>query len=385
MMIKRACGVPSHPRKGPGDERLVPVHALQAFESTLNFRVLVLTQPSEKRMKKSLFGLVALATVGTAAAQSSVTVFGHVDLNVTYSKAGNESRTGMDQGGYLLPSRLGFRGTEDLGEGISASFWLESAVLPDTGATQGDMWMRRSTVSLTSKDLGELRLGRDYTAAFWNVSTFSPFGTVGVGGVSNIIEGWPAGLGDAVTLQRASNMLAYFLPKDLGGFYGQLNYALDEDVEGRGYAGGRVGYESGPLNIAVAFGRTSVGPDNYKTATIGGTYDFDVIKAYVNYLQHQLGSDKQRNALIGATVPVGRGQVKLSYARSDRSGPFAGDDAQQASIGYVHVLTKRTILYSAYSYIKNEGNAAYVISDSSPEGQPGEKSSGLQFGISHDF
>ena len=76
----------------------------------------------------------------------------------------------MDQGGYMLPSRWGIRGTEDLGGGLYAGFWLESAVLPDTGAAQAAFWGRRSTVSLGSKDYGELRLGRDYTPTFWNIS-----------------------------------------------------------------------------------------------------------------------------------------------------------------------------------------------------------------------
>lgn len=337
-------------------------------------------------MKKTLIALMICGAGGTAIAQSSVTVFGHIDLNLTYSKAGGKSVKGMDQGGYLLPSRLGFRGTEDLGDGLSAGFWLESAVLPDTGATQGAMWGRRSTVSLTSKDYGELRLGRDYTPTFWNVSTFAPFGTVGVGGSSNIIEGWPLGLGAARTETRASNSMSYFLPRTLGGVYGQLTVAAAEGTNGTRYVGGRIGYEAGPVNVSAAYGKTPVGNEDYTTATVGGTYDFRVAKAYVNYLQHKLGSDKQTNVLIGVLVPVGLGQIKASYARSDRSGPgLDGDDARQLALGYVYFLSKRTTLYSAYSHITNKGNAAYVTADSSPDGVPGQKSSGLQAGISHTF
>jgi predicted porin len=285
-----------------------------------------------------------------------------------------------------VPSRLGLRGTEDLGGGLSAGFWLESAVLPDTGASQGPFWGRRSTVSVASRDYGELRMGRDYTPSFWNISRFAPFGTVGVGGSSNILMGWPLGLGSAKTESRASNSIGYFLPPNIGGVYGQVMLAAGEGVDGAKYQGGRIGYESGPLNVAAAYGKTAVGTSDYKTVTLGGTYDFGVVRTYVNYLQHKLGSDKQANVLLGAAVPVGLGYIKATVARSDRSGPGVdADDARQIAIGYTYSLSKRTTIYGAYSRITNEGKAAYVTADSSPSGVPGERSSGLQLGINHAF
>ncbi|WP_235332464.1 porin [Alcaligenes faecalis] len=338
---------------------------------------------------KTIQAMVLLAgglLAGTACAQSSsLTIFGHLDMNITTASAGGKSQTRMDQGGYMLPSRLGLRGTEALGDGWSVGFWLEAPVLPNTGEPQGLGWRRRSTISLVHRQLGEIRLGRDYTAAFWNVSAFAPFGTVGVGGSSNIILGWPQGLGEASTLSRASNMISYFLPKNLGGVYGQFNYAYDNGSKGTGYAGGRLGYEDGPLNVAGAYGRTSMGGYGYETATLGASYDFKTVKLYANYLWHKLGADKQEVALFGVMVPVGKGQLKMSAASSWQSGSNNGDDAQQYAIGYVHPLSKRTTLYSAYGYIRNQGQASFVTSDVSPEGQAGRKSSGLQFGISHSF
>lgn len=337
-------------------------------------------------MKKALTVLFGLAASGAALAQSSVTIFGSIDLNLTYSKAGREKSKAMDQGGYMLPSRIGFRGTEDLGGGVSAGFWLESAVLPDTGTSQGAFWGRRSTVSLAHKQYGELRMGRDYTPTFWNVSQFAPFGTVGVGGSSNIIEGWPLGLGSAKTLSRASNSVSYFLPRSFGGFYGQAMVSAGEGVDGAKHQGARIGYESGPLNVAAAYGVTDTATGDFKTATVGGTYDFQVVKVYLNYLQQKLRGDKQTNVLLGVALPVGIGTVKASAARSNRSGPgVEGDDARQLAIGYVHPLSKRTTLYTTYSHIKNDGNAIYVTADSSPGGVPGEKSSGFQVGINHAF
>jgi predicted porin len=118
-------------------------------------------------MKKSLIALAVLAASGAAMAQSSVTLFGVVDATVRYVDGGtNGNIWSLTNSGYNS-SRLGFRGTEDLGGGLSASFWLEAGVNNDNGTgsatstnntlagsgssntgTQGLTFNRRSTVSL---------------------------------------------------------------------------------------------------------------------------------------------------------------------------------------------------------------------------------------------
>lgn len=323
---------------------------------------------------------------GPALAQSTVSLFGTVDLNLTFAKSGERSVRAMDQGGNVLPSRLGFRGTEDLGGGLAASFWLEAATLPDTGEFQGVGWQRRSTVSLSHNSFGELRLGRDYTPSFWNVSQFSPFGTVGVGGSSNIVEGWPFGLGGAKTLVRANNSVGYFLPRNLGGFYGQVMVAMPEGQEGMKYSGARLGYASGPLDIAASYGQTPVEGRRYRNASLGGSYDFGVVKLYANYLRQKNAPESQTHAMLGLSVPVGAGVIKASVARANRSGPGVdADDATQVALGYVHWLSKRTAVYGTWSVVRNKGNAAYVVTDALSDPQAGANSRGLQFGISHNF
>src|SRR3954469_341614 len=143
-------------------------------------------------MKKSLIALAALAAAGAASAQSSVTLFGIVDVNYAhYSVEGGTTTAGVATGSQHVnvltnsgynSARLGFRGTEDLGGGLSASFWLEGALSPDDGNAAGLQFRRRSTVSLAG-NWGEIRLGRDYVPTFWNLTVFDPFGTNGVGTV----------------------------------------------------------------------------------------------------------------------------------------------------------------------------------------------------------
>lgn len=335
----------------------------------------------------AVISAAALASAAHAqSSPSSVTVFGTLDLNFTVTKAGGSTVRAMDQGGNLVPSRLGFRGTEDLGGGLSASFWIESALLPDTGGVQGAFWNRRSTLSLASKSLGELRLGRDYAPTFWNLSSFSPMGTVGPSGSANIIENWPFGVGGARTLVRTSNSIGYFLPRDLGGVYGQLQVALPEGVDGAKYTGGRLGYAAGPVDVAVAYGQTPAANQTTKFTTLGGSYDFGVVRVYANYFEQKAQDDKQVNVMLGAAVPVGVGIVKATVARSNRSGPGVdADDADHWGVTYVHYLSKRTALYAAYARLNNEGQAAFVPTDSSPAVTPGGSATAVQFGLSHNF
>ncbi len=335
----------------------------------------------------AIAGILSMTGTSSAFAQSNVQIFGTIDLNVTYSKAGGESRTALDQGGNIFPSRLGFRGTEDLGGGLAASFWIESAILADTGAQQGVAWHRRSTVSLSSATLGELRLGRDYTPVFWNVSQFAPFGTVGVAGSANIIEGYPFGVGGARTFVRTSNSIGYFLPKNLGGFYGQALAALPEGVDGTRFVGARAGYAEGPVDVAVAYGETKVANDDVKFFNVGASYNFGLVRLMGYYFDQRAENDEQKNYLLGLTAPVGpQGTFKFSIARADRSGTgLDGDDSTQLGVGYVHALSKRTALYGTYSKINNKGNAVYVTGDASPDSTPGASVSGLQIGLSHNF
>jgi len=178
-------------------------------------------------MKKSLVALAALGAVGmagVASAQSSVTLFGVVDAAVSaYSKKsqtplGNSvttSQTALTNSGYNS-SRLGFRGTEDLGGGLAASFWLESSLGNDdgtAGAGINQFFNRRSTVSLSGA-FGEVRLGRDYTPTYWNDTVFDPFTVNGVG--TNLISTANKGFGNQ-NYTRANNTAGYFLPPNLGG------------------------------------------------------------------------------------------------------------------------------------------------------------------------
>jgi predicted porin len=364
-------------------------------------------------MKKSLIALAVLAAAGTASAQSSVTLFGIVDATLTYGKTGGTGGThrwGLGSGGYNT-SRLGFRGTEDLGGGMSASFWLEAQMSVDTGVgsatntnnqasgtavaggAQGLTFNRRSTVSL-SGNWGEVRLGRDYTPQFWNINIFDPFGVNGVGttllfpatsGGAGIVNG------NASTSIRASNSIGYFLPGNLGGFYGQAMYHMGENPrsgaasqnDGNGY-GIRLGFATGPFNVAAAFSRTRYSTGDVRQDNLGGQWDLGMARLMGQYQRDRVGTVSARGWLLGALVPVGPGEIRVAYSRYTTDQPIGTDPrANKLALGYVHNLSKRTAVYATWAHVSNNSTSNVVLNGST--GGAGGTSNGFDLGLRHAF
>src|SRR6185503_18517156 len=144
-------------------------------------------------MKKSLLALAVLgAFAGAASAQSSVTIYGSLDLAVTKGNGGTAANNGANgtSEAWIMKqsasSRLGFRGNEDLGGGLSAQFQIEHRFTPDDGAAANPFWAGRSYVQLTSAAAGSVYLGREYDPAFWPAVKSDPFGWDGVGQISSL-------------------------------------------------------------------------------------------------------------------------------------------------------------------------------------------------------
>jgi predicted porin len=342
-------------------------------------------------MKKSLFALAALtAFAGAASAQSSVTLFGVVDVNLRQIE-NTDGRSTLSTDGNAS-SRLGFRGVEDLGGGLRAGFWIEGALSPDDGNAAGQSWRRRSTVSLIG-NFGEIRLGRDYTPIFWNWTVFDPFGTNGVGAASNLgLEGGRSqGSGGAYgTLVRADNTVGYFLPANLGGLYGQVMVAAGEGTFGNKHYGGRLGYSAGAFNVAAAYGQTQFNADEDGTSfNVAGSWDFGFMKLSGYYGEVDLINTTQTNYYVGVTAPVGAFTLKASYGHVDNIfvTQVNNASADQFAIGAVYDLSKRTALYGHYSRISNDNSAFRVAGTptSGPLLNVGDSSSGFEVGVRHSF
>ena len=369
-------------------------------------------------MKKSLIALAVLAASGAAMAQSSVTLFGIVDTNVSYldgvsndDGTNTESKYGIGTSGNAT-SRLGFRGVEDLGGGLKAGFHLEGEIFGDDGNASGFNFKRRSTVSLAG-GFGEVRLGRDQTPGYSKTSSYDLFGQVGIGQ----FKGWSDWNGNNQTTAnnnndangiRSSNMISYYTP-NFSGFTAGLGYGFDEKADttnskkGR-YVGGYVAYDNGPLSVALSYDESSAltlgaitgvspavnGVDRNRL-TLGGSYDLNVVK--LNAILQQTkddvpgGSERKVNAyMLGASAPVGAGEVKLQYALYDQKA--IDSKAHQISLGYVHNLSKRTAVYGTVAYMDNKDASSLNLSAKglgTINARAGDSQTGVQVGIRHSF
>jgi predicted porin len=360
------------------------------------------TRMNLARTRQALLGLTLIAAAGAACAQSSLAIFGVIDASLTWGRgsgAGSTDRFQVANGSYNS-SRLGFRGVEDLGGGLSASFWLEAAVGNDDGRAGGSIapgnqasvaatglnFSRRSTVSLTG-NWGEIRVGRDYTPQFWNLTVFSPFGTNGVG-TSQAYLGTTALVGS--TAVRSSNGISYFLPSKLGGLYGQAQYYAGENADAAanhrdGTGGGiRVGYASGPLNVAVGTGHTSYLAGGTHESSIAGQWDFGHSKLMALYERDSRGAVRGHGWIFGGLVPAGVGEIRASISRYTTDRGAAGNPTStNMALGYVHNLSKRTALYGTVARVKNSRGGASALGDATTA--PDSPSTGMDLGIRHLF
>ncbi|WP_295999624.1 porin [Rugamonas sp.] len=366
-------------------------------------------------MKKSLITIAALGALSNVAmAQSNVTIYGLLDAAVVSERGGAAGSVTKLTGGVSSASRLGFKGTEDLGGGLSAVFVLEEGVLIDTGSqdSAGQAFNRQSYVGLSSKDAGTITLGRQYTMLYNAIQQVGdPFGAGYAGTAKNLFPVAGAEI-------RANNAVVYSSPK-INGFSGDAMYSLGEQA-GNNSAGRQFGlglaYANGPLNARLVYNNknsdtsnnTVVAPaivasshDIGRNVLFAANYDFSVAKAYFMF-----GSDKGFNSaplynttakpygsafaasvdsndlLIGTTVPVGQsGTVMASYLRKNDKTSF-NQDADQYGIGYSYALSKRTSTYVAYAKIKNKNGAGYTVGNNTEAGT-GDKA--VNIGMKHTF
>ncbi len=149
----------------------------------------------------------------------------------------------------------------------------------------------------------------------------------------------------------------------------------------------RVGYANGPVDIAVGWGQTTFAPSRqYVVTNIGASWNFGVAKAL--FLWNQEAADSTTNTtlrsntyMLGATMPLGAGELKGSYSWGNSTND--GLDGYQLALGYVYNLSKRTALYTTYSYISNSGKTASYTIGNNPG--VGNNTYGFDFGVKHSF
>jgi predicted porin len=380
---------------------------IPAVESTTQF---LSTLSREHQVKKlTLAALIIGGFAAQAQAQSNVTIYGLVDAGIVSERGGSAGSVTKVTSGIGGQSRLGFRGTEDLGNGLSAIFQLETGFKADDGSldTANSIFNRQAFVGLKSKEAGQLTIGRQYTMLYLAQSQVAdPFGAGYAGSIKNLFP-------TAGANTRVSNALVYSTPV-IEGFSADALYALGEQ-NGSSTAGRQFGlglnYAQGPLNArlvhnnknndTVAVGTTPARQQSSgRTTMFAANYDFKVVKAYFAYGSNDGVNSSQipvANAygytvapkastdsvdyLIGAQIPVGAGTIMASFInKNDKTA--SNQDANQWAVGYLYALSKRTSTYVAYAKIKNKNGAGYTVGNNNEAGT-GDKAFNL--GLRHSF
>jgi predicted porin len=331
-------------------------------------------------MNKSAIAPALLAVFSTSAmAQSSVTIYGIVDAGLVRESGGPGGHATNLGGGVASTSRLGFRGKEDLGNGLAAVFTLENGFSADTGvATQGGtLFGRQAFVGLTGR-FGAITLGRQYTPYYKTLRDIGdPFGAVSLAGRSGNLF---------VTNTRTNNMIEYVSPI-YAGVRADLAYAFGEtagDSARNRQIGASVGYARDKWTVQLAHHRidNATATDATRNTLFSTNYKFPLAVAYVSYAVNKgLGAADSKDMLADVAIPYGMHKLLLSYLRHDDK-TAANTDASQWGIGYLIQLSKRTDIYAAYAVIDNQNGASFKVGNASETGS-GDRAFNL--GLRHNF
>ena len=340
-------------------------------------------------MKRSLF-LAAVATLaGTSAlAQSSVTIYGRLNTSVERQKDGDTTITALQNNA----SRIGFKGSEDLGGGLKASFLIEHGFNVDTGAASGGaagFWGRESWVALEG-NFGRVRLGNmGPTAAYFATADYISMHNHDTGTSSDAFYLYP---GDV------RNTIAYNSPSFSGVTF-EAQVGLAESTNPRKTIVLAANYVGGPLHLGASYVTAPNGPvalgftSNDKNNELGlrALYEMGpfTVGAYFirNKAEDSLGNDATRNAYrLSGMYTMGVSEFHLNFGSAGAfksGGTTVVDKATQFTAGYNYNLSKRTKVFAFYTQVNNKGDNVtggdYYVST------PGTKFSSLAAGVRHNF
>ena len=360
-------------------------------------------------MKKTLIALAVLGTcAGAAYAQTNVTIYGTVDTGLI-KETGSDVRMGSNE-----DSRIGFKGTEELGSGMKATFQLERRFSLNNGTKfsgndaldilqgedpdgeDGVEWQGAANVGLQGEAWGAVRLGRVNDIAIENFGTLDPFAYYGVGsamGGYNILYS-----------EELANTIRYDSPS-WAGFGINLSYTLGHETHGAenriyddyGNDGFGIGlkYDNGPLMLTANYDRLA-DSDKSWLWNAGGAYTYQGFKVSVGYQSTKVKSAAayvladvdseidQKDWLVGLQYNTGPHTVKFSYNRGEVESHTEYDGkANKYSLGYTYDMSKRTSLYAMVAYTDSDNDSVGEIYNSN--GVADDSVTGVQIGMTHRF
>jgi predicted porin len=336
------------------------------------------------QFKRLAVALVVSAPM-LAAAQSNVTVYGTMDaaVGVLDTGANGEKSQTVINSGNQSSSRLGFRGTEDLGNGLKALFNVEAGLALDTGVGDSALFGRRSVVGLQGA-FGTVTVGREYTPISFIAAGSDIFGQGFYG--SNL-----SAFNSNRLTRRVSNSINYKTTQ-MSGFTGSASFSAGErTVEPSGdLMGVALEYANGGLFLGAGYQvleRLAAGDD--KEYAFGAGYKFGTVEVKGNFLVgDQVGNNnKFEQANIGAAMTFGAGKAFVNVQQNKFENGAKGNGF---AIAYSYSLSKRTNVYTSYASMRNNGLATFGLNSSSTNVTPvatalGADPTAFTVGVRHTF
>jgi predicted porin len=364
---------------------------------------------------KYVFGAVALALAAPVFAQSSVTIYGVIDLDGQYL-SGHAKQALVTSGGQA-GSRLGFKGTEDLGSGYFVDFVLESGINVDVGSSaQGGQLFGRQAFGALRTPFGTASAGRQYSSIFTQTGEFSEFSNVSLGATTAVIGGFAGGYepirgsaNNATTSTptgsqvngspaRVNNSFRYTAPT-IEGFKASVLYAPGE-VTGATYQqrlfDGSVRYTGFGFDAMVSYvddkavGATPNAATKVGITTASAAYTFGAFRLEGGYLAL---NDKRPADLdgkgfwLGGDFKTGQNVFRAQWVQNKPEHTTVGK-TNAYGVGYEFDFSKRTDLYTSFTRFANSGTGLGRIGAAVPAGLTvaGDASvSEFVLGVRHQF
>lgn len=317
--------------------------------------------------KLALVAALAACFASAAQAQSNVTIYGRLNVTAERLDLDGDTQSVLNDNS----SRIGFKGTEDIGGGLKAGFVLESGFDATTGAQASSrFWGRESTVSLSSSNLGTVRLGNNTASeAYFATADYISMHNHDTGNSSDAFYA----LGYNISTGRLTNSVAYTSPT-INGFRGDVQVGLD-DGEGDRRIVLAANYDAGPLHLGAGYEDFN----GMKSVTVRGLYEMGAITlgAYIEQNSGTVeraallnepaggvliaGRDAKRtNLRVSAMYVMGAGEFHANYGNAGEIGDVANSGADQYTLGYNYNLSKRTKVYGYYTSVQSDSAAASV-------------------------
>ena len=314
-------------------------------------------------MKRTLLvaTLVTLAS-GAALAQSSVTVYGRLNLTLERENLNGTKLSKMENNA----SRIGFKGSEDLGGGLRAGFQLEHGFSPDTGQAASSFWGRQSEVNL-SGGFGIVRLGNFTSEAYFATSDYIGMHNHETGTSSDALYAY---------IGRNTNKVAYRTPEFVKGLTLEGAVSASEGggrIRNYDFAGN---WQIGALHLGLGYEKAGTATVSAKQVAVSGLYEFGsfILGGMVQRDTNAYGSGNRTNFRVSAAYNLGQSEFHVNVGKAGDYSNRSDSGAKQYTLAYNYNLSKRTKIYGYYTKVDAERFTGYASDFSS-----------LAVGVRHNF